>query len=89
MDDQKKQRLETLKRLHEAHGNLNDLLEVFGLQLAEQRGWRELDGMEAVRYYLMQKHNWTPVQLREMSHEDLRFALSAEMQGWTAPSGTP
>lgn len=71
-------------RVTEAH--LNYSLDVFGDSLRKKHGWTNtLDGLDAVRYYLMQKHNWTPSQLRSMSPEDLRFALTEEMHGWTLP----
>ncbi len=71
---------------HQAQGGLNYCLEVFGDSLRTTHGWKnELDGLEAIRYYLMTKHHWTPAVLRAMSLEDLRFALTEEMQGWTLP----
>lgn len=75
------------QRANEASANLDLLLEIFGDGLAKKNKWKNLDGLDAVRYYLMQKHHWTPSQLRDMSGDDLRFALHEEMQGWTVPRG--
>lgn len=84
------QRNEARKKLYEVQGSLSYFLEVFGDQLGARQGWKnDLDGIDAVHYFLIQKHNWTPAQVRSMTHEDLRFALSEEMQGWTVPKGTP
>ena len=58
------------------------LLEDFGDDLAKREGYQTIDGMEAVRFYLMQKHNWLPSQVNSMSSEDLRFALTKEMGDW-------
>ncbi|TAA42497.1 hypothetical protein [Pseudoxanthomonas winnipegensis] len=72
--------------LHQATGALDFLLELFGDELGKRHKWKnDLRGIEAVWYYLMQKHHWTPAQLRTMTHADLRFALTEEMHGWTAP----
>lgn len=79
------QRYATLKRLHEANSNLAYLLEVFGDTLAKREGYEDLDGMEAIYLYLINKHHWLPRDVRAMHHEDLRLALHQEMQDWTLP----
>lgn len=77
---------ETRKRLHDAEAGLAYSLDVFGDHLAKQQSYKAgLDGLDAVRYYLMQKHHWLPREVRSMSPEDLRFALSEELAGWTLP----
>lgn len=81
-----KERFEILKRLHDAHGGMNYGLEVFGFHLAEKNGWKDIDGMEAVHYYLIKKYHWLPRDVRSMSPEDIRLALHEEMQGWTLPA---
>lgn len=73
------------RQKHVAQAQINVFLEIFGDDLASKNQWNSLRGIEALHYYLMQKHHWTPAQLREMSYEDLRFALHQEMQGWTVP----
>ncbi len=60
-------------------------LYAFGNELAKRHGYRSVKGMDAVHYYLIQKHNWTPQQLRDMPYDDIRLALSEEMHGWTLP----
>ena len=71
---------EARKRLHEAQAGLNLHLEIFGDSLSSTHGWKnDLRGFEAIHYYLMQKHHWLPAQLKAMSLEDLRFALSEEL----------
>lgn len=67
-------------------GHADYSLEVFGDSLKKSQGWKnDLDGLDAVHYYLMQKHHWLPSVVRAMSLEDLRFALTEEMQGWKLP----
>lgn len=80
-----KQRFNNLKLLHESTGKLNYLLEIFGFHLAQQHGWKDIDGMDAVHYYLIQKYHWLPRDVRSMTQEDIRLALHEEMQGWTVP----
>jgi hypothetical protein len=74
------------KRFHDHEAENRYLLDVFGDYLADREGYMAISGgFEAVRYYLMQKHSWTPYQLRNMSALELRFALMEEMHGWTPP----
>jgi hypothetical protein len=80
------ERFKTLRRLHDANGGLNYHLHVFGITLAKQQGYGDIDGMEAIYLYLINKHHWLPRDVRSMSQEDMRLALHQEMQGWTAPS---
>lgn len=82
----KSERYETLYRLHTANCNLNYLLEVFGDTLAKKQGYQDIDGMEAIYVYLINKHGWLPRDVRSMTPDDVRLALHVEMQGWTAPA---
>jgi hypothetical protein len=76
---------ENLKRLHKAEGQLTYFLAVFGDELARREGYHDVDGMDAVHFYLIHKFGWLPRDVRAMSPEDLRFVLSEEMKGWTVP----
>lgn len=84
--DLRAERFATLRRLHDAAGKLNYMLEVFGHTLAEQQGYKDIDGMDAIHLYLVNKHHWLPRDVRSMTPEDLRLALHQEMQGWTVPA---
>jgi hypothetical protein len=33
----------------------------------------------------MQKHHWLPREVNAMSYDDLNFAMSEELAGWTLP----
>ena len=68
-----------------ALAELSAYLYPFGDELAKRNGYKEVTGIEAIHYYLIQKHNWTPQCLRDMPLEDLQLALSEEMKGWTVP----
>lgn len=85
-DDFKRARNENRKKSHDVVAGLDYCLEVFGDQLAEKQGYRDLDGIEALRYYLLLKHGWLPAQVRALSTDDLRFALHLELQGWNLPA---
>ncbi|MDF3822362.1 hypothetical protein P3G55_20845 [Leptospira sp. 96542] len=78
-------RFSNLKKVHATRGNLDYLLEVFGHTLADREGYTDVDGMEAIYLYLINKHHWLPRDVRSMSTDDLRLALHVEMTGWTAP----
>jgi len=79
------QRYKILKQKYATQGNLAYYLELFGNFLAEREGYKELDGMEAIYYYLVCKFCWMPKDVRSMSFDDIRFVLSEEMVDWTAP----
>ena len=80
-----KERYQMRKKLHGAHGDLAYSLEVFGDAIAKREGYKGLDGMEAIHFYLVHKFHWLPSQVKSMSWEDLRFVLDQEMSGWTLP----
>lgn len=80
-------RLQNLKRLHEANSGLDYALTLFGDQLAKREGYKSpaLDGLDAVHFYLIHKFGWLPRDVRAMSTEDLRFVLEEEMHGFVIP----
>ena len=75
----------TMRRLYELEGEMYYHLAVFGEHLAKNKKYTGLDGMEAIYLYLVNKHHWTPAQVRGMSKEDLRFVLTEEMADWVLP----
>jgi len=79
------QRYKILKQKYATQGNLAYYLELFGNFLAEREGYKELDGMEAIYFYLVCKFRWMPKDVRSMSFDDIRFVLAEEMVNWTAP----
>jgi hypothetical protein len=79
------QRYKILKQKHAAQANNAYFLELFGNFLAKREGYRELDGMEAIYFYLVHKFHWMPGDVRSMNCEDIRFVLYEEMLDWTAP----
>ena len=80
-----KERYEATKKLHNAEGNVMYMISCFGDHLAEREGYKNLDGLDSVHYYLVQKHNWFPSQARALNIEDLHFLLKEEMHSWTLP----
>lgn len=84
--DYKKLKNENRRRIHLLQGEISYNLEVFGDELARRQKYRsDLDGIEAIRYYLMQKHDWLPRDVMSMSYTELDFALTEERAGWTLP----
>jgi len=79
------ERYKNLKSLYVTEGELVYALAVFGDHIAKREGYKGLDGLEAVQFYLVTKFHWLPSQVRGMSYEDMRFVLAEEMSGWTLP----
>jgi len=71
------------RRTHATTGNLNYILERFGDKLAKDRGYKDLDGMEAIWLYLITNYHWTPAYVKSMNTDDIRLVLSQEMKGFT------
>lgn len=61
-------------------------LELFGDFLAKREGYKEHDGLDALFYYLIQKHHWLPSQARSLNWDDLHFLFAEEMSGWSVPA---
>ena len=68
-----------------AEGHLNYFLDLFGDHIAEREGYRGINGMEAIHFYLIHKFGWLPRDVKSMSLEDVRFVLSKEMEEYVAP----
>ena len=77
---------ESRQRVHALIGELNYHLELFGDYIAKREGYRQYEGVDALRFYLMQKHHWLPRDVRSLSYDDLEFALAEERHGWTIDS---
>lgn len=80
-----KQKYEVLKKLKDAEAGLSYSLHVYGDHIAKREKYRSIDGIEAIRFFLMQRHNWLPSVVRSLSDEDLQFCLTEEMNGWVLP----
>ena len=80
-----KEKYEIWKRLYEAEGGLAYGLAVYGDHIAKREKYKTLEGMDAVRFYLIHKFSWAPAQVRGMSYEDMSFVLQEEMAGFTYP----
>ena len=80
-----KEKYRVLKQKYALKCDTAYYLELFGHFLAEREGYSKFDGMEAIFFYLVQKHNWLPRDVHSMSTEDLCFVLAEEMASWKAP----
>lgn len=60
-------------------------LDWFGDDLAKRCKYKTHHGMDAIHFYLVQKYNWLPGQVRALSDDDLLFLLGDEMDGWVLP----
>lgn len=54
------------------------LLAELGDKLAKREKYEQVSGLEAVHYYLTQKHHWLPKRVRSMKLEELLFCLKEE-----------
>jgi hypothetical protein len=81
----KNEKYTVIRRLYDADAGLRYALHVFGDDLAKRKHYTGLDGIEAVQYYLIQKHNWLPRDVKSMSSEDLYFVMTEEMAKWHMP----
>lgn len=85
--NEKRERAELDKKIFETEALQKWMLARFGDHIAKREGYqaRDLQGIYALRYYLMQKHHWTPSTVLALSEDEIRFALLEEREGWTLP----
>ena len=84
--NEERELFEAEHKLYRTESDLKYSLARFGDHIAKREKYRSgLAGLDAIMFYLIQKHHWTPATVREMSPEDMRFALLEEMAGWSMP----
>lgn len=70
------------KELADSHANTQSantkLLFKIGDEIAKANKYKTLSGLDAVYYFLVNKHNWLPSQVKAFNTEDLLFCLSEE-----------
>lgn len=74
-DESRKSRIETAES---CAGKFESEMQIVGEKIRRLLNATDISDEDAARYYLMQKHHWTPAQCREMSIIDLLFALEYE-----------
>ena len=83
-EDHKPGLFEAQKKLRMTEGELAFQLDLFGDEIAKRQHYKTLTGLDALHYYLIQKHHWLPSQVQSLNWKDLRFLFEEEMHGWTA-----
>jgi len=73
------------RELLKVQTNFDYLLHLFGNDLAKREKYKDLEGVEAIHCYLIQRHHWLPSVVKSMTYDDIRLAMSVEMQDWKAP----
>lgn len=68
-------------RLYHNQADLQLRLSELGDHLAQKHGYSH-DGLDALRFHLMQKHNWLPRDVHSLSFNDLYFATADEQKAW-------
>lgn len=81
----KSEKYEQKYKTHQTASNTSYILDVFGDTLAAQQGYTDIDGMDAIHLYLINKHGWLPRDVRSMTCNELQLALHVEMQGYVVP----
>lgn len=62
---------ERTERKFVAEGEMKAVFSRLGDQIAQDQGYEDLRGMDAVYRYLIDKYKWLPHQVRSLSLEDL------------------
>jgi len=68
----------TFEAAEKTYGATLRVLEMKGDKIAKNENYSNLMGIEAVYYYLIQKHHWLPSQIKSMSIEDLSLCMEEE-----------
>ena len=68
--------------MSEAHGKVQEnsmkRLFLFADKIVKREKYKNVSGIDAVHYYLIQKHSWLPSQVKTMNSEDLALCLEEE-----------
>jgi hypothetical protein len=72
-------------KVHIEEARLNFFLEIFGDHIAERENYLDINGLEALHFYLVHKFNWLPKIVKAISLEEVRFVLHEEMKIWEVP----
>lgn len=62
------------KKMRKYEFDLYDRLVMFGDYIAKDQRYEMVEGLEAVRFYVMERHHWLPRDVLNMSLEELDFA---------------
>lgn len=58
-----------------AEGEMKSIFSMLGDTIAQDQGYEDLRGMDAIFRYLIDKYHWLPHQVRSLSVEDLSLLL--------------
>jgi len=58
---------------------MSDEFKNLGDYIAEEEKYQTNKGLNAIHYYIMQKHHWPLIEIRALSDEDIDFILSEEL----------
>ena len=58
-----------------AEGEMKSVFSMLGDTIAEDQGYEDLRGLDAVFRYLIDRYHWLPHQVRSLSVEDLCLLL--------------
>jgi len=83
--DSYSEKIRATKDLRHVEADMHVALDIFGDELAKRYKYKEHDGIDAVHFWIIERHHWMPSVVRAMNSEDLRFLLEEEMSGWTWP----
>lgn len=74
---------EAEKKLYHAKAEMRYIMARQGDILAKKKGYKTLEGMDAIVRFLCDKHHWLPHQVRALSVEDLQLLLDGELEPLT------
>jgi hypothetical protein len=84
--DLESEKWKATKRLRHVEADLYVNLEIFGDELAKRYKYKRHRGIEAVYFWIIERHHWLPSTVRAMNAEDLGFLLEEGMADWTLPT---
>lgn len=86
-DDQdlRKEMNENNRKIRVLEGELQHKLDMFGDVLAKKHNYKKHRGIEAVRWFLVEKYKWTPATVKALNFDDLSFLLEEERENYTSP----
>jgi len=72
MDEKKVPVRQAKRRLKKT---LDEYLDAAGNKIVAREKYPSLKGLDAVHFFLIERHHWTPAQVRRISRSDLAFCV--------------
>ena len=80
MDKTDEEMHEAQKSRYISDGHIKYHIARLGDEIAKEKGYKDLKGLEAIHRYLIDKYKWLPYQVRSLTIDELQLLLDGEFE---------